>query len=367
MKFYWGSMVVGIAVTGGGIACLQQNRATQTSYPANSSDTTPSRSAAESPTQAVSQATVASSVAPPRLTDPWCKTEVSPEPRQGKSLFVDHSKHAFRNRNEQHVSKGRNHTGYRGSDTQTWVGMIIPNFVPLVDDERILTVLDPVADGVMAFYAEKAANPACNRTSTQRATQCGFSVSLFKCNGEKQWHVRLNDLIENRHPVEVQDVYYYAGALYLNEACIQPADPLKDKCSSLVAIDPVQNKVLWRTIPMVSNGVFYVESNTILASFSTAKIDRASQDRPLSYVTLVRRQDGVVIERVKVLSSYYSETWESPSVIFQDLINKREIKYTPHPPTGAKHLKQTVGPTPVSEPQWVHFRVFDPFDLMPTN
>jgi hypothetical protein len=98
------------------------------------------------------------------------------------------------------------------------------------------------------------------------------------------WSFSLTDLMSRPDQLEIQDIRLEGDVLYFNEACQSYAKDAKGNCSALVAVDPSAKQVLWRTKPLVSNGVFFISGDYIVAGYGfTAERDTLS---------IVRRSDG---------------------------------------------------------------------------
>src|SRR5262249_37935968 len=105
----------------------------------------------------------------------------------------------------------------------------------------------------------------------------------------------LGELLSRPDHLEIQDIRLAGGVLYFNEACQSYAEEAEGRCSSLVAVDPVARKVLWRTPPLVSNSRFVVRGCYLVAvSGLPAEPD---------HVFLVSRGTGKVLQDVPVASA----------------------------------------------------------------
>ena len=170
-------------------------------------------------------------------------------------------------------------------DDHLWVGPTIPSFVTPAIGHQDLELLDPrPSGGWMALYRQTYADSGyTSKNSTSL-------VKLFDAGGHEAWSVQLEPLLSRRDELEVQDAHYAedTGALYFNEACQTYSRDAGGKCSSLVALDPVQRKILWRTPPLTSNNEFLVVGNYIVTAYGfTAE---------RCFIRVVRRRDGAILD-----------------------------------------------------------------------
>lgn len=184
-------------------------------------------------------------------------------------------------------------------DTRTWVGPPVPAHVELMPDEyQELFLLDPVAPadggGHFAFYREPYGPPeAADRCGAKDAKlNCEYTIRHYTPDGKVRFSLPLAGALSKTHHLEVQDIRYDGGVVYFNEACQSYAKEAKNKCSSLVALDPVANKVLWRTKPLVSNSRMAVLPNEILTGYGFT-------NEP-DFLHLVDRKTGQVLAKAKV-------------------------------------------------------------------
>jgi hypothetical protein len=179
-----------------------------------------------------------------------------------------------------------------GSDRRTWVGPPVPPHVPTRAGTLELFVADDADGGILALYREPYDLSSCQLSG---ATNCAYEARHYDDRGRLAWKLALNDLLSLPHHIEVQDIRLAGGVLYFNEACQSYSSGAHGQCSRLVAIDPVQRKVLWRTDPLVSNGRFRVRGCYIVAGYGfTAEPD---------HVHVVDRATGRVLQSIAVSSS----------------------------------------------------------------
>jgi hypothetical protein len=135
---------------------------------------------------------------------------------------------------------------------RTWKGPALPSFVRQTDGELSLQLLDVTPDGYFAVWRSLyGAKSKPNENPRARAR-------LYDCKGTELWTVDLDTLFPRPDRLELQDARYSDGVLYFNEACQSYSKEAGGRCSWLVALEPRQRKVLWKTAPLVSNGRFYL-------------------------------------------------------------------------------------------------------------
>jgi hypothetical protein len=175
---------------------------------------------------------------------------------------------------------------------RTWNGDEVPGFVPRTLGTLELFLLDEADAGYLAFYREPYNLQSCQLSTT---TNCAYEARHYDRGGKERWRVSLNELFSRGDHLEIQDVRLAGGVLYFNEACQSYAQGAGGQCSSLVAVDPVTRKVLWRTQPLVSNGRFVVRGCYLVAGYGfTAEPD---------HVSLVSRATGKVLQDVPLASA----------------------------------------------------------------
>jgi len=170
-----------------------------------------------------------------------------------------------------------------------WEGPEVPSFVPLTIGALELELLDPIPGGYLALYRSHGSALGANDS---------YEARLFACNGQALATLALNPLFSRRDQLEVQDIRYADGTLYLNEACQSYSSQAGGRCSALLAVDVRSGRRLWTTGPLVSNSVIQVLPTTIIAGYGfTAEKD---------WVRVVRRGDGKVLDRQAMPSSHFA-------------------------------------------------------------
>lgn len=183
-----------------------------------------------------------------------------------------------------------------------WVGPEVPAFVQLTAGTLELFLLDKVRiaaappgsgeaaeDGFLAFYRDPYGASSCHLSGPEN---CGFGAALYHCSGKLLWVLGLNGFMSRPDRLEVQDIRYGGGTLYFNEACQSYSKEANGRCSSLVAVDTVAKKVLWRSPPLTSNGMFVVAGGHLIAGYGfTAEPD---------FLHVVKRSDGSIAQRIPV-------------------------------------------------------------------
>lgn len=164
-----------------------------------------------------------------------------------------------------------------------------PGFVPRSRGGLDLFLADPVDGGHwLAFY-----KGVCGSLGDV----CRYRAVLYDRSGDVRWDVDLNAFLENDRYVEIQDVRYADGALYFNEACATYAAEAGGQCSSLVRIDPEWREVTWRTPPLVSNNLFILYEDVVIAGYGfTAEPDA---------LYLVDRQTGRLLARTDLDAAHH--------------------------------------------------------------
>ncbi len=214
-------------------------------------------------------------IAPPVRTAGGLTVEAPPRKRQDEGF----------------LGRLRSHTeGALSKDSaRMWVGPQVPGFVELLEGTAELTLLDRVGDEFLAFYRDPYGASSCG---LGEQTNCLFFARLYDLEGHVLWTVALNELMSAPTHLEVQDIRYADGALYFNEACQGYSSGAKGKCSALVALDPTEPTVLWRTRSLVSNGRMLVHGDYIVCGYGfTGERDN---------VFVVRRSDGKIMQKVGV-------------------------------------------------------------------
>lgn len=155
-----------------------------------------------------------------------------------------------------------------------------PAFVARTRDGLDLWIADPVAGGWLAFYREPLGAMHGSLNSRYRA-------ALHASDGSLRWVVDLDRALSRPTDLEIQDVRFEGGELYINEACQSYSREAGGPCSSLVRIDPDTGEVLWRSRPLVSNDIFILTADHLVAGYGFT--DEADS------VHLVSRATGSVV------------------------------------------------------------------------
>lgn len=176
------------------------------------------------------------------------------------------------------------------SAKRTWKGQPLPGFVPQKDDELSLQLMDVTSDGYFAVWRSLyGAKYKPNENPRARAR-------LYDCKGAVLWTLELNEFYSRPDRLELQDARYVDGTLYFNEACQSYAKEAGNKCSSLIALDPKQKKVSWKTGPLISNGRFYVTKSYIVSVYAFTNEQR--------FVRVLNRKDGKVVASAKLVGHH---------------------------------------------------------------
>ncbi len=163
-----------------------------------------------------------------------------------------------------------------------------PVYVPRRLDGLDLSIADETAEGWLAFYR----GPMELRPGARNAD---FRAVMFGPGGERRWDLPLNPLLSRPDRLEIQDVRWGDGHLYLNEACQSYSREAGGQCSALLRVDPRTARVVWRTAPLVSNGILILHGPYVVAGYGfTAETD---------HLHLVDRQSGAVVARAPLDSA----------------------------------------------------------------
>lgn len=226
--------------------------------------------------------------APPEACMPY----VAALERTGGSLVV----HAPPDPDERDMP-GRLRTHVDGAlslqSRRVWVGPQVPGFMPLNEGTAELFLLEQEGDVFVGMYRDPYGGDSCNLGGPGN---CDFLARAFDECGNALWSLRLNDFMSREDRLEVQDMRYVDGTLYFNEACQSYSSGANGRCSALVAIDPVEAKLLWRTKHLVSNNRFLVHHDYVIAGYGfTGEPD---------FLRIVRRSDGKVMHKVKLRTAH---------------------------------------------------------------
>lgn len=179
-----------------------------------------------------------------------------------------------------------------GANARQWQGLKLPESVPLKVGTLELFLADSVAEGFLLFYRDPYGLGSCTLGGKQN---CAYEAALYTVDGERQWSLALGPLMSRPDGIEIQDIRFADGVLYFNEACQSYSSEQGGRCSSLVAVDPMANKVLWRTPSLVSNGRFALRGCYIVAGYGfTSEPDN---------VFLVDRSTGKIVQTIPVSSA----------------------------------------------------------------
>lgn len=168
---------------------------------------------------------------------------------------------------------------------RVWVGPEVPMFVPLEFEGQELFLLDPTPSGEhLAFYRAPYGGRSCQLSGK---SNCAFNAAFFDKEGKVSWALNLNAHMSLPEHLEIQDIRQDRGVLFFNEACQSYSSEARGQCSSLVALDPKEDKLLWRTRPLTSNGEFLVLGDLLFTGYGFTGES--------SHLFLVRRSDGNIV------------------------------------------------------------------------
>jgi hypothetical protein len=164
-----------------------------------------------------------------------------------------------------------------------------PAYVAAELDGLQLFIADSTPEGWMAFYRGPLGGGPNGANVAYRAV-------LYRADGGRAWDTNLNRFLSRTDQVEVQDVRYVNGRLYLNEACQTYSREAGGECSSLLRVDPVQGTVDWRTAPLVSNNIILLHGEYVVAGYGfTAEPDT---------LFLIDRATGRILDRQPLDSAH---------------------------------------------------------------
>ncbi len=238
-----------------------------------------------------------------RVTTRGCGATRVPPQRRGGGLVVSTPAP-----NVPEVQGARLRTDTRGTLTagsqRTWAGRDVPAFVPLTIGTRELFLLDDVEDGLLALYRDPYGASSCTLGANDN---CAVEVRLYACDGALRFHVAPSDRWSRPDRLELQDVRWDGGVVYYNEACQSYSREAAGACSRLVALDPIAQKVLWRSAPLRSNGRFLVRDRYLVTGYGfTAEPDA---------LFVLRRSDGATVSRAALPSQHQELTIEGDVIV----------------------------------------------------
>lgn len=266
-----------------------------------------------------------------------CNPLVAPVERTGGDLTV----HAPpKQPTRTFAGRLRDHTegSLAAGSPRVWVGPQVPGSTPLTEGTAELFILDHVPDGFLAFYRDPYRASSCTAGD---AKNCDYFAKFFDICGDPVWSLALNPLLSRTDHLEIQDIRWFDGTLYFNEACQSYSKEAGKRCSSLVSVNPKTGSVNWRTKPLVSNGEFLVEENYIVAGYGfTAEKDN---------LFVVRRSDGKVLREHRLKTAPQRITRVSEGMIEVNVYPDRNLLFETAEWTGSKPRLVPVGdhnPTP---------------------
>lgn len=156
-----------------------------------------------------------------------------------------------------------------------------PAWVPRQREGLELWIADPVPEGWLAFWR----GPLELQPGSANAR---FRAALLTPAGAA-WELDFNRFLSHPTHLEIQDIRYHGGRLYLNEACQSYSREAGGQCSSLMRLDPGRGVVEWRTPPLVSNDIFILHDGVVVAGYGfTSEPDS---------LFLLRRATGEILDR----------------------------------------------------------------------
>ena len=167
-----------------------------------------------------------------------------------------------------------------------------PEFIPTYVDSLDLFLVDRADGGYFALYREPYDKGSCRLSGN---VNCAYEARHYDKRGGLRWKVRLDELLSRKTHLEIQDIRLAGGILYFNEACQGYSAAAKGKCSSLVAVEPKSQRVLWRTPPLTSNGRFVLRDCYMIAGYGFTNEPDA--------LHVVDRGSGAIVQTIRVASA----------------------------------------------------------------
>ncbi len=177
-------------------------------------------------------------------------------------------------------------------DRRSWNGPEVPDAIPRKLGTMELFLADYADGGILAMYRDPYGHASCTLGG---ANNCATEAHLYSEAGVLAWSLPLAAVMSRPDQLEIQDIRLADGVLYFNEACQSYARYAHGECSSLVAVDPIAQRVLWRTPPLVSNGRFRLVGCYLISGYGFTDED--------DHLVLVDRATGAVRQRLSVSSA----------------------------------------------------------------
>lgn len=179
---------------------------------------------------------------------------------------------------------GRNKPNGPVERYRRWVPPETPQAIPGELDGHELWIAESADGGWVTLYGRGGAE--WRETDSYRARF--YDTASDRSDPAVRWDLDLNRLLTRDDLVEIQDLRYDGGDLFLNEACLTYARDADGDCSSLVRVDPGDGRVVWRSRDLVSNNIFLVRGGTVVTGYGfTAEPES---------VFLLDRADGRVLD-----------------------------------------------------------------------
>ncbi len=183
--------------------------------------------------------------------------------------------------------------GLSTGTVRNWIGPPVPQYVALAEGNAELFLLENAPEGIVAFYREPYGAGSCALGTN---ANCRYHARLYRPDQSIAWTHELNQFFSRDDHLEVQDVRFVGGVLYWNEACQSYSAEAGGQCSSLVAFDPKNARVLWRSRNRTSNNVFLVLDRYIVSGYGfTAEPD---------FLFLIDRATGRVRHRARIPAAH---------------------------------------------------------------
>ncbi len=220
------------------------------------------------------------------------KPPAAPPVRRAGTLLVEEPPRAATASDTPKRMRSHVEGGLAQGSERVWVGPSVPSYIPLQVDTTELFLLDLADEGHFVLYRDPYGASSCSLGTDKN---CRYEARFYRAGGRLSWTMGFETLWSRLEHLEIHDIQLSGGVVYFNEACQSYSRSAGGKCSSLVAVDPKQGQVLWRTEPLMSNHRFLLLEDVIIAGYGfTAEVD---------YLHLLRRSDGELLDRKRLRSA----------------------------------------------------------------
>ena len=181
-----------------------------------------------------------------------------------------------------------------------------PEFIPAYVDSLDLFLVEPADGGYFAFYREPYDKGSCKLGGS---VNCAYEARHYDKRGQLRWKLRFDELLSRKTHLEIQDIRLAGGVVYFNEACQGYSAAAKGKCSSLVAVEPKSQRVLWRTPALTSNGRIALRDCYVIAGYGFTNEPDA--------LHVVDRASGTIVQTIDVASAPQGYTLDATELVVE--------------------------------------------------